>query len=338
MRPGNEPLFRKYTMTFSTRAIEIPYEEIDRTSETFLLSPGSTETQAESQRLGSSIDRVGVLSPPLLMQRGDGSYQVVTGWHRIAAHYARFGNKPILCLVLAANTRAEDCLVLALEDILWQRQPTAVEIAIFFSKTARQQGGRPIIERYLSILNLPANRKTIDRYLSLLQLEEPIIMAVHDGQVNERLAFELAALSIRDRLSIFEVVDRLHLSVSNQKKLYTGVAELAGRRKTSFMDVLADDEAMEILNHSSANIPQKTAKLMAWLERERLPRLHEAEKDFQQLARELRLPEAMRLEHALSFERDSLTLSLTFANAEHLKRHLPQLKKLLSSTAPPTAI
>ena len=317
-------------MTFSKQAIEVPLEEIDLTSETFLLAPGRTEIA--EQFLCKSIGRVGVLSPPFLIRRDNRSYQIVTGWRRIAAHGIRFGNKPLLCLVLDTNVKVEDCLVLALEDILRQRQPTAVEIAFFLSKAGRQQGGRQVIERYLPVLNLPVNQKTVDRYLSLLQLEEPILMALQNGLLTDRLAFELAELSIRDRLSLFEVVDRLHLSVSNQKKLFTGVAELAGRRKMSFMDILADANVLDILNHPATNIPQKTAKLMAWLEKERLPRLHAAESAFRQFAKDLRLPKTMILEHSLSFEKDSLTLSITFASAEHLKRHLPQLKMLLTSS------
>lgn len=317
-------------MTFSSHAVEIPIKNIDRTSETFLLSPGWKENAKDP--LCNSISRVGVLSPPYLMPRGSESYQIVTGWRRIAAHLSRYDNKPLLCLVLGTGTRTEDCLVLTFEDILWQRQPTAVEIAYFFKKIDRQQGGRQIIERYLSILRLPANSKSIDQYIALLELEPPIIMAVHNGKISERLAFEMAGLSIRDRLALFEVVDQLQLSVSNQKKLYTGVAELAARHNTSFMGVLAKAQSLEILDHPTANIPQKTAKLMAWLEMQRFPRLHEAEKDFRQFSKELQLPEGMKLEHALSFEKDSLTLSIDFADADRLNRHLPQLKKILAAS------
>ncbi len=315
-------------MNFSFHAAGIAIKNIDLASETFLLSPNKGGEVGRT--LLDSIGRVGILSPPILMPRDSDAYQIVTGWRRLAAWQARYGEKPLICLVLEAVTREEECLAIALEDILRQRQATAVEIALFFKKTGRHLDRKRISERFLPTLGLPQNPATIERYLSILELEDPIITAVHNSRLNERLAFELVRLSIRDRLAVFEFVDRLQLSVSNQKKFFTGVAELAGRRKTSLMNVLADKEPMTILEHPTANVPQQTAMLMNWLDRQRFPRLHQAETAFRQLKKDLQLPKDMTLEHALSFERDSLTLSISFADAERLRRFLPEIRNILS--------
>lgn len=316
-------------MNFSFKAAEISPKDIDQTSETFLLSPGKKEEA--DKKLLDSISRVGILSPPILIPRGPQSYQLVTGWGRLTAWQTRHGDKPLLSLVLAGNTREEDCLVIALEDILRKRPASAVEVALFFQKIGRHLDNLRIAERFLPLLGLPVKTETIDRYLSLLNLEVPIIRAVQNDQLNERLAFELARLSIRDRLAVFDVVESLHLSVSNQKKFFAGVTELAQRRKTSLLNVLTDSQPLEILNHPTANVPQQTAMLMNWLDRQRFPLLHEAETAFKEFRKDLHLPAEMTLEHVLSFERDTLTLSISFADADRLRDCLPQIRKILAS-------
>lgn len=315
-------------MNFSLQTAEIPIKDIDRISETFLLSP--VRREQANPKLVDSIGRVGILSPPILMPRGAQSYQIVTGWGRLAAWLARYGDKPLLCLVLDAGTREEDCLTIALEDILRQRPATAVEIALFLKKIGRHLDHARLAERFLTILGLPENTAVIDQYLSLLKLEDPIIMAVHNGRLNARLAFELARQSIRDRLAVFDVVDRLHLSVSNQKKFYAGAVELASRRKTSLLNILADNRTLEILSHPSANVPQQTAMLMNWLDQQRFPRLHQAEAAFRQFRKDLQLTPEMTLEHAPSFERDSLTLSISFTDADRLRHCLPHIRKIFA--------
>lgn len=326
-------LFRaEKAMNFSLQATEISSKNIDRTSETFLLSPDK-ETQPD-QNLADSIGRVGILSPPILMPRGSATFQIVTGWRRLIAWQARYGDKPVLCLVLEATTREEDCLAIALEDILRKRPATAVEIAFFFRKTGRHLENSRIAARYLPLLGLPANTATIECYLSLLELEDPIITAIHKGRLNEKLAFELPRLSLRDRLAVFEVVDQLNLSVSNQKKFFSGVAELAGRRKTSLMNILSDKETLAILGHPKANVPQQTAMLMNWLDQQRFPSLHKAEKAFRQFRKDLHLPKEMALEHALSFEKDTLTLSICFDDGDRLRHCLPRIREILTLKPP----
>ena len=74
----------------------------------------------------------------------------------------------------------------------------------------------------------------------------------------------------------------------------------------------------DILNHPEANPPQKAANLMATLTAKRYPRLTEAEKNFQQFTDSLRLPKNATLSHAPAFEKDTVTLTISFKNQEDL--------------------
>jgi len=318
-------------MTHLLRAKEIHPAEIDLNNGAFLLAP--TPPCRPDGGLLASIKEFGLLMPPLLLARQPGYHQVITGWRRIAAFSKLFPDKSLPCLVAGAGMKEADCLALALEDILLHRSPTAIETALFFKKMSKLSQPEQIVRLFATRLGLPRDPAVIARFTGLLDLEEPLVIAIHEKLLDERIGFELTGLIMRDRLAFFNVVEQLRLSVSNQKKLLHGLLELAVRHNSSIMALLSDDQVSAILNHASANVPQKTAMLMHWLELRLFPRLQAAEKDFRLLLKELRLPANMALSHHSAFEKDTLTLTITCVDRLELNRILDTLEGI----SPPAA-
>ena len=102
------------------------------------------------------------------------------------------------------------------------------------------------------------------------------------------------------------------------------------------MALLGVERISEILNHATANVPQKTAMLMRWLEQERFPRLQAAERNFRQMVKNLKLPANMSLDHAPAFEKDALTLSIICSDYSELEKVLAVLKKIYPSLPNPS--
>jgi hypothetical protein len=166
--------------------------------------------------------------------------------------------------------------------------------------------------------------------LPLLDLEEPLLVNLHTGLLQEKTALELATLPFKDRWALFEVIQQLQLSVSNQQKLLITSKELSSRNQTSIADILTSHEISAILNHEETNSPQKTAHLMTWLTQKRFPRLSEAERKFHHFSKSLGLPENATLAHSPSFEKDELTLSLQFKNEQDFLEIWNQIKDFLA--------
>jgi len=311
-------------MTHFLRAKEIDPADIDLNNGAFLFSP--LPPRRPDERLLTSVREFGLLMPPLLLARQPGYHQVITGWRRIAAFSELFPGRSLPCLVAGTGMKDADCLALALEDILLHRSPSSIETAIFFKKIGKFKQPEQIIATFAARLGLPREAGVIERFTGLLDLEEPLVTAIHEKLLDERLAFELTGLIMRDRLAFFNVVEQLRLSVSNQRKLLHGLRELAVRHNTSIMALLSDAQVSAILNHVSANVPQKTSMLMHWLELRLFPRLQAAEKDFRLLVKELRLPANMSLSHHAAFEKDTLTLAITCADRLELSHILDTLQ------------
>lgn len=289
------------------------------------------ETREPSPALLESVARTGILHPPILREQGRTSMEIVTGRRRLLAAQQTQHSISAICLVLSAETLPAEALAINLEDTMLRGDITVVEQAIFFQKILDHMDENEAARRFLPALGLEPHRHQLHNLVQLLGLEEHLLGAVHAGRLHEGVARELLALNFTDRLSLYEVMEILSLSVSNQKKITTTCRELAARHNTSVMALLCQPEVREILDPKETNIPQKTARLMQWLTGQRFPNLTAAEHEFHTFATTLKLPGAVVLSHSPSFEQDQVQLSIPFANREELRRVWPRLAEALQA-------
>lgn len=277
-----------------------------------------------------SIARTGILHPPILREQGRARLQIIAGRRRLLAAQATLQSASAICLVLPGENTATDTLAISLEETILRGNITVVEQAIFFHKILDHMNEEEAC-RFLPALGLEPHPHHIRKLLKLLQLEEHLLLALHEGFLQEGVAQELLRLSFTDRMTLFEFMELLRLSASNQRKLTSVCRELAGRANTPIMALLGRAEVREILNVANSNVPQKTMKLMQWLTSQRFPRLSEAEQEFRTFSASLGLPANVSLGHALSFEQDTLDLAISFKNRAELCRIWPRIAKSLQN-------
>ncbi|HIJ90528.1 MAG: ParB N-terminal domain-containing protein [Desulfobulbaceae bacterium] len=289
------------------------------------------EAREPSAELLESVARTGILHPPILREQGRTTMEIVTGRRRLMAAQQTHHNISAICLVLPAETLPAETLAINLEDTMLRGDITVVEQAIFFQKILVHLDENEAARRFLPALGLEPHRHQLHNLLQLLGLEEHLLTALHEGRLHEGVAKELLTLNFTDRLSLYEVMEMLNLSVGNQKKLSATCRELAARHNTSVMALLCLPEVREILDPQETNIPQKTARLMQWLTDQRFPRLAEAEQEFRAFATALKLPKDVVLSHSPSFEQDQVHLSIPFADKDELSRLWPLIAEALKS-------
>jgi ParB family chromosome partitioning protein len=297
---------------------QVLLQQIDLDDHTFSLLPAKLDTALPAE-LADSLSRVGLIHPPILRLSDKGTYQVVSGRKRIRLAAERLAWNRISCLLLTEDYSDPDTLTLVLEETLACRRPSPAEAATFCAKIVQWLGEEEAAARYLPLLGLEKDLRILQRHAALAKLEEPLLLALHQGKLKESVARELVGLTFVDRMALFEIIDLLSLSASNQKKIVTVCLELASRQKSTIYSILAEQDMQEILEHPHANPPQKTANLMALLNKKRSPLLSEAEDEFRRFAAGLHLPKNAHLSHSQSFERDTLTLSIEFNNREKLQ-------------------
>lgn len=311
-------------MPYPMRVTRVSFQHIDFNNNTFGLVPWKDFTVPDS--LTASIERVGLIHPPILKEKSANSFLVAAGRKRFQAIKQVLDARACDCLVIPMETPDLEVMAIAIEDNVCDRVLTPVERAVFFRKILAWMNENQAAERFLKVLGFSPHPYHIRRFLAVLDLEEPLLKAIHKGRLDETVSIELGRMSFSDRLALFDVIDHLRMSVGNQKKLIAICRDLAARENISIMAVLSDPETKQIIDHQQANPPQKCANLMTLLDRKRFPRLSEAEKEFQRFAKSLGLPKGTTLSHVPSFEKDLITLSITFNNREKLLKVWPKIK------------
>lgn len=316
-------------MQISSQTSKILYTQIDLKNTTFRLSPEPVHTVTEE--LKKSIARVGILHPPIVRKQEGETFQIVTGHCRLRAAHEVLAQSSYNCIVIPAEISELEALSIAVEDTLLNRPLTVIEKTIFCDKVLQHINEQEAAEKFLPMMGLSPNSYQIHNLLPLLKLEEPLAISLHQGFLNESVAKALVTMPFTDRMVLFEAIEHLQLSTSNQKKLTDTCQELAKRDNTTIFAILATPEVQDVINHPEANLPQKAANLLALLTKKRLPRLTEAEKKFRKLQSSLNLPKNAALSHAQSFEKDTVTVSITFKDMEELQEKWPTIGLALNN-------
>lgn len=306
--------------------------QIDFSDNTYNLLPPHCLPDEISAELLKSIEQFGVLHPPLIKEKTTSSFAIVSGRKRLTALAQLASTSSCACIKITEKTSPIDTLALGLEESLLSRSLSAIEQAVFFAKALQLITIDKLAATFLPRMGLTASNYLVHKGLKLLDLEEPISIAVHKGQLDDKVAFELTRLPFSDRLALFEVIETLKLSVGNQKKLVLTSRELAARSNSTIFDQLNVPELVDIMNHPETNIPQKTTHLMKWLNKRKFPRMTEAEKEFQEFSKSLHLPDGIQLNHSPSFEKDDLTVTLSCTNKSHFLSIWEKIKDLFPGT------
>jgi ParB family chromosome partitioning protein len=265
-----------------------------------------------------SINKCGVLSPPIVLDVDGGGYIILAGRKRLIAARDILKLNCFNCFVVAADASPAECLEVVLEEGLLSSSWSPVMKAKYLHKVVEIMGSKEVISKVLPRLGITPQKFHLEKALALADLEEPFVMAIHQGHIAEKTAYELSRLPFRDRLTLLDLINGLKLSVGNQRQIITICNDLAKRASTSIHAVLNEADIMEVLNQKKQNIPQQTAKLMKVLQNRRFPHLNDANQEFSSWQNSLNLPRKADISHTPAFETDQVTLHLNFVNQEKL--------------------
>lgn len=257
----------------------------------------------------------GILHPPIVVPQGEGKYTLLTGHRRM--YYARIIARleQILCLVVPGATAPRHLLEIVLTDQLSSGGMSLAEKATFLALAGRVVSDSEIIDNYLGRLCLNQRPATLLQARQILRLAPLLIQAIDEGFLQQKMVEEFLRLkSDTDRLALLALFRDLAMGDGKQRRFFTLIRDIAGRRGESIAAYL-DHEQIKAIRHSSVlNIAQKIQHLGDFLQREYSPLLSCAEKEFVRHTTALHLPPGHTLAHSPSFEKDEVTLSITFEN------------------------
>ncbi len=264
-----------------------------------------------------SIARCGIIHPPIVQDLGEDGYIILAGRRRLQAALDMLKISRCNCLIVPPEKSPIDCLKIILEEGLLSLSWTLITKAKFLQKVVDIIGKKETASEILPRLGITGQMYHLEKILGLADLEEPLAMAIHQGQISEKTAYELCNLSFRDRLILLDLINGLKLSVGNQRQVINFCVELAKRSSSSIHAILTEPAILKIIN-SGDNLPQQTAKLMKILHDRIFPSLGNAKQEFINWQNSFNLPRWVEVSHSPNFETEQVAMRLNFANRDKM--------------------
>lgn len=283
-------------------------------------------------QLQDSIERTGILHPPIIQKITPEKYHIISGHLRIQALLNTsppIGSVP--CLLLPQSTSPHNILDYIIEDQLLTGSFSPMEKAFFFKLCGKYMDNSTIAATYRPILQENLQKHTITKVLQFVDMDQKLQLSVHTGQVSDKLAWELLSLSSSDRKIVHEMFVEFGIGAGKQKRLLSLCRDLAGRLGQSIEELLSSPDLEDICNHDEMNPPQKAMRLMTTLQRRLCPESIAAEEEFTKQVAAMNLPRRCSISHSQSFESDEVSLTIRFANFRSMNHKLSTIQKLSTS-------
>lgn len=301
----------------------IPLEAISPAITQWNLHPW--ECQTLPAELHASLARCGVLHPPLVLADSARTFALVSGVRRIEFIRSSTALSQINCLVIDKDAPHSFILDLILAEQNSAGPLSLAEKARFIEIGCRLSAQEDLLNTFQKKLQLKGGRATIPNLLKILDLDDVIIKEIHAGQIQDRMVTELLSLpEDGDRLAMVQLFKSLRMGDGQQKKFFNLIRDIAFREGLSISSSLQRRDLVEILEHKTMNIPQKIQHLGNMLQHAIAPTSALAEEAFALQVKDLQLPTGYSISHSPFFEKDEVTLSITFKNLAECIRYLNQ--------------
>ncbi|MBT8360572.1 MAG: hypothetical protein KJO32_06425 [Deltaproteobacteria bacterium] len=275
--------------------------------------------------LSESIRTYGILRPLIVIKQRDTVFELLCGRQRYQVWKNDLHKDRIVCHVLQPPLQTISLLRLIFEDQRLSGLLSAVEKAQF-SALCQELLTPEELSKLFELLKL-GNLGYLQRITRLLTLERPILDALHAGRLSEKVGFELITMSAEDRFQLYTLFDKLSLNNNKQRRLISYMRTLCSREKSTMSDYLQKNYGELTRAAAIENAPQAGLNLLNDLQKRCMPMSSRAEKEFQDQVSQLKLPTTCSVEHSPAFEKDAVTLSISFENLADLTQKAPILLK-----------
>ncbi len=280
-------------------------------------------------QLRESIERIGLLHPPTVQKLLSGKFLVICGHFRVQIVQQLFSaTSTIPCRILPTNSSTKNILDLIIGDQLLSGPLSSIEKGFFFKICRKFMDSKTIASSYLPLLGEKIQEHSIKKVLQLLTLSPNLQTNIHNGTINDKIAFDLLSLNSADRDTIHTLFQELGLGGGKQKRLLSLCKDLVGRDGLTIQDLLAAQDLQDILTHKEMNPPQKGMLILNALHRRLYPDSIAAEESFSKHINAMNLPNNCSVTHSTSFETDAVSLCISFPNLKTMQQQLLVIQKL----------
>lgn len=276
-----------------------------------------------------SIKKIGILTPPVLIEKDGDGYESICGRRRIEC--ARTLNATYCyCQILDKRCREEVILTIILEDQFSSGPLTPVEQAWFIRICSKLLPDKKRRNSFFQSL-LPGRITKGLHYLSQLsELEMSIQSAIHLGTLSDRILKEICSFSSNEQHLLLNFIESLHLGGNNQKKLVVQLRDILKRESISLKTFIESNGIREIMSNGELDRNERASRILEFVKCLHQPLLTSAQYIFEQQIKTLKLPDGITVAPTHSFEKDEVTLSVQFRSLKLFKKKWEDIARYLN--------
>jgi len=276
--------------------------------------------------LAQSIDRVGLVNCPLLIENKNAELTIIVGYRRIHA-LKTLGWDRIPCGVLSeSEVSSLDCLLLNLYDNLATRKLNEVEKGMVLNRLHLQVPGKEMLEVYMPLLELPSNEPTL---LFFIKLEQELDTEIKEYLVQKKISLQTAKMLLKmesdERSHVFNFMSTIKFNINQQKQFIDNITDLSAIESKPPHEFINEVSLKGVLANKQLNNPQKAKAILKFLRGRRFPSLVKAEKAFKKKVSSLDLPKTATIHAPPYFEEPHYRLEVLFREGKELKETINRL-------------
>jgi len=280
----------------------------------------------------NSLVQIGQLNPVILLDQGPKKI-IVCGFRRVRALQI-LGKKQVSARILSpADCSMRQAFDMALWDNLSHRELNPLEKARVLAKLRNLFGIREerLIDFYLPALGLSAGPAVLKSYLLLEGIHEGLRQCLLAGKLTHASLELLAAQPESVQESVAELMSRIRLSASLQRKVLNLLEDLASMTGASLDAPLKEPQLRTILEDAALSPFQKGEKLHENLYQRVYPRFSRALEHFQNRRKLLGLPGSIQINPHPFFEDPGVHVAFDAPDVHRLRRLTAALQKAAES-------
>ncbi len=282
---------------------------------------------SESTPLRTSIERVGILNPPVVQERQSGSIVPVLGRRRLqAAAEARFSEVQVL--VLSADMPVSDGFLLAFMDNAAHRIFDTATVAVVVGRLLDLFPSEMVAREFLPIIGVPPRGRRLERLRLLGDLEYRTLKWLAHGRILEKTAVVMARLDPQNRMLLLDVLEKLGMNANKNAEVVENLFDLSVYHARPLSDLLLDNTVQEMLNDKDVPIPEKAGRFRELVRSWKCPWQVEKEREFREWYAKLPHAPNTKIRPAQSFENEECTIEIRVSDRGEVQRVLEVLRDI----------
>jgi len=277
--------------------------------------------------LETSIAALGLLNPPMLIEKKSNFYGILSGFRRVDA-CRRLHCRQLPARIAAPTVDLKTYAAAAVAENSLQRPLNLVETARALGLIAATAGSRQALETTAAALGLPCRYPIIEKILPLRFFSPIIQQGVIDSTLSLKTALALGNMQPEAGELLAGWFVDLKPSHSKQREMYTNLEEIALRENISLLKVAREMDLPALAADPEPDRNRKIAILRERIRRRRYPVITAAEKQIKQAIRALDPGPGIALKPPAHLESSVFVFQLDFKSIAELKTRLQRLTRL----------